>query len=273
MTEIFDAHIHCSELPDDGLYQYAKANSLDYNLKELLGLMKKHDVRSGLLLSPPLKTGLPAPNERIIELSERSNGKLYPILTVEPNAQSVNKAMKLAAEEREVKGFKIRLGYVEAFPYSKVFAPLYTYAESKDLPVLFHTGDTATPNGSLRHSHPLGLDTLANERPNLKIIACHFGNPWIMDTAELLYKHENLFADVSGLFAGGSKYSEMYLDYLAKTISEAIYHAGSADKILFGTDYPIENFADAISLVNKLGIDASDEQKIFSRNAKRLFLI
>ncbi|MGI0084433.1 MAG: amidohydrolase family protein, partial [Nitrososphaerales archaeon] len=247
---------------------------LKYNLKELLRLMEANDVYSGLLLSPPLSNGLPAPNKRIVDLCMKSKDRLLPVLTAEPNKTSVSECVELAKKMKDyVKGFKIRLGYVKVLPDDMIFSRLYDYAESSDLPVLFHTGDTATSNGSLMHSHPLGLDSLANKRENLKIVACHFGNPWILDTAELLYKHKNVFADISGLFARGAKYSSKYLDYLGLRLSKAIYYIGNADKIIFGTDYPVETLPDAISLVRKIRVDGPDREKIFSLNARKVFPI
>ena len=70
-------------------------------------------------------------------------------------------AVKLAEEnKKEVKAFKIRLGYVNASAESHVFSRLYDYAESERLPVLFHTGDTAFSTGDLVRAHPLTLDGL-----------------------------------------------------------------------------------------------------------------
>ena len=111
--------------------------------------------------------------------------------------------MRLARAQRGVvRGFKIWLGYRRVFARDEVFDPLYDYAEEHRLPVLFHTGDTASSAGSLVHAHPLTLDEVANEREGLKMVVCHMGNPWIADTAELLYKHSNVFADISGLVVG-----------------------------------------------------------------------
>ena len=273
MPSLIDTHLHCSELPEDGLDTYAKFNGLKYTLEELLSLMKEHGVEKGLLLSPPTKKGAQVPNARILEVCAKSEGLLHPVLTVEPTLRDVERAVSLAKKNKEqVRAFKIRLGYVEVFAHDRVFKKLYDYAEKQDLPVLFHTGDTATPNGSLVHSHPLTLDALSNRRPGLKVVICHFGNPWISDVGELLYKHANVYADVSGLMAGnGGTYSSRYMDSLAAKISDAIYFTGGADKILFGTDYPIETFGDGIALVNRLHIDESDKQKIFHDNSKRLF--
>ncbi len=273
LSPIIDAHLHCSELADDELLRFARFNGLNYTLSELLELMKENNVEKGLLLSPPVAAGSIAPNTKILELCQKSGGKLFPIVTVDPSKSKVSSALKIAkANKGYVKGFKIRLGYVQAFADEPVFSPIYEYAESLQLPVLFHTGDTALSDASLSHAHPLQLDRLANRRQDLKIVICHFGNPWMMDVAELIYKHENVYADISGLVAGeGGKYSSQYLESVAAKISDAIYFAGGAEKVIFGTDYPVETFSSGLSLVEHLKIDREDIDKIVYKNALELF--
>ncbi len=271
MRRIFDAHVHLSLRKDDELNEYARKNGLDYTLGELLGSMRKNGVTHALLLSPPLHGGHPLPNEEILNLCGKANRELSPVLTVEPSAKDVSAALKLARQNSEVKAFKIRLGYTRAHAQSPVFERLYDYAEAEGIPVLFHTGDTATSTGRLLLSHPLTLDSLANVREELKIVLCHFGNPWFDDAAELIYKHPNVYADISGLTTGGGKYAERYSDWLANKISQAIYFAGGAEKVFFGTDYPITTYADALSLVEKLKIDGLDKELILWRNAVRVF--
>jgi len=271
LQRIIDAHMHLSERRDDTLNHFAQKNRLRYTLGELLGTMRRHKIVRGLLLSPPLRGGVPLPNENVIRLCGRSDGMLAPVITVEPTAKEVKTAIKLAEEDRnEVKAFKVRLGYVKASAESPVFDRLYDYAESESLPVLFHTGDTAVSNGDLSRSHPLTLDGLANKREELTIILCHFGNPWFEDVAELIYKHPNVCADISGLITGGA-YAEKYAEWLARKISEAIYFAGGADKVIFGTDYPVTKHADTLALVRRLEVDESDKEKILWRNAKRVY--
>jgi predicted TIM-barrel fold metal-dependent hydrolase len=244
---------------------------LRYTLDELLGTMRKHKIVRGLLLSPPLQGGVPIPNDQVIRLCRRSGGMLAPVITAEPTAKEVKAAVKLAeVNKREVKAFKVRLGYVKASAESPVFDKLYDYAESERLPVLFHTGDTAFSTGDLARSHPLTLDGLANKREELTIILCHFGNPWFEDVAELIYKHPNVYADISGLITGGA-YAEKYADWLAKKISEAIYFAAGAEKIIFGTDYPVTRHSETLALVRRLEVDERDKEKILWRNAERVF--
>jgi predicted TIM-barrel fold metal-dependent hydrolase len=272
LPRIFDAHVHLSENPQDELIPYAALNGLKYTLEELLGLMRESGIYAGLLLSPPLRGGIPLPNERVLELCRRSGGVLSPVLTVEPNSQSVADSVALAKQSRtEVRGFKIRLGYLKVYADDAVYDPLYAYAESEALPVMFHTGDTASHSGSLVHSHPLTLDRLANQRSGLTIVACHFGNPWIPDVAELIYKHPNVYADISGLVVGGSRYAEEYLGSMAEQLTRAIYYAGGAEKVIFGTDYPVSTPALALNLVSMIKVDPDDQERILWKNAARVF--
>jgi predicted TIM-barrel fold metal-dependent hydrolase len=247
-------------------------NGLRYTMDELLGTMRRHKIARGLLLSPPLQGSAPLPNDQVISLCARSDGMLAPVITVEPTAKQVKAAIGLAEKnKKEVKAFKIRLGYVKAPAEDPVFNRLYDYAESDNLPVLFHTGDTAFSTGDLVLSHPLTLDGLANKREQLTIILCHFGNPWFEDVAELIYKHPNVYADISGLITPSDAYADKFVEWLAKKISEAIYYAGGAEKVIFGTDYPVTTHSETLALVNRLEVKESDKEKILSHNAERVF--
>jgi uncharacterized protein len=272
LVKIFDAHVHLSESRDDALIRFARVNGLAYSMDELLDTMRRKDVERGLLLSPPLRESGCLPNKEVLSLCKRSNEMLAPVITVEPTTKEVNEVVIMAKENQKgVKGFKIRLGYVKASADSPVFSQLYDYAEAEGLPVLFHTGDTAFSDGDLAASHPLTLDRLANKRKDLTIVLCHFGNPWFDDVAEMIYKHPNVYTDTSGLITGKGGYAEKYADWLARKISEAIYYAGGAEKVLFGTDYPVTKHSDALDLISKLDVSEDDKDKILFGNAKRVF--
>src|SRR2546426_2911466 len=272
LQKIIDAHVHLSEREDDALIRFARMNGLRYTLEELLATMERYGITRGLLLSPPLQGTVALPNDKVIALCARSGGMLAPVVTVEPTGRDVKAAVKLAEEnKKEVKGFKVRLGYVKASAESPVFSGLYDYAESEGLPVLFHTGDTAFSTGDLSRSHPLTLDGLANKREGLTMVLCHFGNPWFEDVAELIYKHSNVYTDISGLITGSKGYSEKYVEWLAKKISEAIYFAGGANKIIFGTDYPVPEHSEAVDLGRRLALGERDKEKILWSHAGRVF--
>jgi uncharacterized protein len=272
LEKIVDVHVHLSESRDDALIRFARMNGLSYTLDELLNTMRSNSVAHGLLLSPPLQGSGCLSNDEVIKLCVKSGRMLWPVVTVEPSYREVRAAIKFAEENRrEVKAFKVRLGYVNASAENPVFDKLYDYAEAEGLPVLFHTGDTAFSTGDLARSHPLTLDRVANKRENLTIVLCHFGNPWFDDVAELIYKHPNVYTDTSGLTTGEDAYHEKYAAWLARKISEAIYYAGGAEKVLFGTDYPVSKHSDALDLIRRLDVDDHDKEKILWGNAEKVF--
>jgi uncharacterized protein len=272
LQKVIDAHVHLSERGDDALIRFARMNGLRYTIDELLGVMRQDNIVRGLLLSPPLQGSAPLPNDEVISLCARSDGMLAPGITVEPNPKEVKAAIELAEKnKKEVKAFKIRLGYVKAPAEDPVFNKVYDYAESEKIPVLFHTGDTAFSTGDLVLSHPLTLDRLANKREELTIVLCHFGNPWFEDVAELIYKHPNVYADISGLITPSDAYADKFAEWLAKKISEAIYYAGGAQRVIFGTDYPVTTHSETLALVRKLEVEEGDKEQILWRNAERVF--
>lgn len=272
MHKAFDAHLHLSESDDDLLIHYARKSGLRYTLDELLDLMEKSGVSGGLLLSSTLEGGAPVPNEEVLRLCRMSKSRLVPGLTVEPSKPAVASAIHLAEQNRKtVRAFKIRLGYTSAFADDPVFHGLYDFAEAEGLPVMFHTGDTATTNGDLTRSHPLTLDRVANKREEMTIVICHFGNPWFDDVAELVYKHPRVYADISGLSTGGGAYARRFASWLARRITDAIYFAGGAEKVIFGSDYPVSRPSDALNLVRLLDVSGKDRERILWRNAKEVY--
>lgn len=58
----------------------------------------------------------------------------------------------------------------------------------------------------MRQAHPLLVDDIAVDFPKVKFVLCHLGNPWFQDAAQVLYKNDNVYADISGLTLGDFHY-------------------------------------------------------------------
>ena len=53
----------------------------------------------------------------------------------------------------------------------------------------------------------------------------------------------------------------------------AVYFGGGAEKVVFGTDYPVETLDNGLSLVSMLKVTQADKERILWRNASRLYSI
>ena len=125
------------------------------------------------------------------------------------------------------------------------------------LPILIHTGDRRYD-----FSNPDRLSRVLDAFPKLAVIGAHFGGWSIWEEASrLLAGRENLWVDCSSTF---------YAVPENKKVEEMISRYG-ADRVLFGTDYPM--WRPDTELDRFFTLDLSDEARhlILSENAKRVY--
>ncbi len=101
---------------------------------------------------------------------------------------------------------------------------------------MFHCGGAYT--GNLEFSDPVLLDTVAMAFPDLKIIVAHYGQPYMEQTAILMRKNENVFADLS------ARFHRPWQLYNGLMIAEE-YRV--TERLLFGSDFPVRTTAAAIA--------------------------
>jgi predicted TIM-barrel fold metal-dependent hydrolase len=168
-----------------------------------------------------------------------------------------------------VRGLKIYPGYEPFYPNDPHMAPVFDLAEKFDVPLMIHSGDTYTPKGKIKYSHPIHVDDLAVDRPNLKIIICHIGNPWIRDCMEVVYKNQNVYTDISGLTLGD--FDDRFEQFLQRQFQDMLSYGVEPDSVLFGTDWPIASMESYIEFMEEIKMPPADRNKIMYENAVRLF--
>ena len=120
-----------------------------------------------------------------------------------------------------------------------------------------HTGDNRYDN-----SNPNRLVPVLNIFTGLTIIGAHLGGYSIWDEAsEKLAGLDNLYVDCSSSFP-----------FIDKQTAVDIIRKYGADKVLYGTDYPMWSPMEEIKNFMSLGLTDDEKQKILSENAKKLFL-
>jgi predicted TIM-barrel fold metal-dependent hydrolase len=95
------------------------------------------------------------------------------------------------------------------------------------------------------------------------------GNPWFTDAAEVLYKNENVLADISGLTLGA--FAPRYAALVARRLAEVAAYLDRADKLMFGTDWPICPMDDYLAFARSLEMSEAELDGLLAGNAARLF--
>jgi len=142
-------------------------------------------------------------------------------------------------------------------------ARVYERAEALGMPVMFHTGTSVFPLARNKYGHPMHLDDILVDFPNLKIIMAHGGRPlWMNECFFLLRRSPNVYMDISSIPP------QRLVDHYFPRLEEI------ADQVLFGSDWPGPGPKDMRTNIERfLDLSLSDEakRKILRENALELF--
>jgi predicted TIM-barrel fold metal-dependent hydrolase len=220
---------------------------------------------------------------RTLELSRsvpglKAIGVADPRLTEPEHLRAVEAQVERHREQ--IVAFKAYLGYLHFGPEHPSYVPYYRLAAKYHLPVIVHTGDNWSTTAKVKYAHPLRMDEVAVDHPEVRFVLAHFGNPWLIDAAEVVFKNPNVWADLSGLFVGGDQEIHDLLDaakrpdsapgLLISDVKKAIAYVGDYTKFLYGSDWPLAPLASYRRLIEAL-IPKEHHQEVFRTNAKHVF--
>jgi uncharacterized protein len=275
--KIIDAHMHLSNIKS--FFETAeKLSFVDYSEEGILKEYREANVvlGIGMGLTETDQQGFPdyaAVTPMGLDLAHQIPAEIVYCAGVNPYdlGEDALTRLELEVQKANVVGIKIYLGYYPFYAYDEVYQPVYRLAAKYQLPVVFHTGDTYSERGFLKYSHPLAIDEVAVKNRDVQFMMAHFGDPWTLTGAEIIYKNPNVFADLSGLIVGTKedlmKKSEgRFLDHLR----HALVFADSYDKLLFGTDWPLIPVAPYIDFIKEL-IPEEFHEQVFYQTALKVF--
>jgi uncharacterized protein len=177
--------------------------------------------------------------------------------------------LRTLLRQGRVKGLKLYPGYEPFYVHDARLRVIYELAAEFAVPVMIHTGDTFNPRGKVKYAHPLEVDEVAVDFPEVTFVICHLGNPWVTDAMEVIYKNENVVGDISGFTLG--RFEERFEQYMLQQLRQVIAFAGDPSSLLFGTDWPICDIPSYIRFVHQLGLSEEETEQIFWRNTVRIF--
>ena len=264
---IIDCHIHINQ------YELMKkVSSLEERLNMLQTEMMSNNVDYALILSSYIVNEERPSTWQIIQaIKKYDNLGVVAGFSLDNHTDEDLKNYRKWIKDGLVKGLKIYAGYEHYYPYDERYQKVYDACIEFDVPVMIHTGDTYSEKGKLRYARPLNLDEVAVDNPELKIVLCHLGNPWIQDAQEVIYKNKNVYADISGLVIG--EFDHYFEKMMRDRVAELINYAGEPRYLLYGTDWPISTMDSYLNFVVKLKIKREYRDLLMYKNAKSLFKI
>lgn len=152
-----------------------------------------------------------------------------------------------------MKGIKVHPDF-QKFPIDdpRLF-PMYEAIQGR-LPVLFHMGDPRYD-----YSHPVRLRRVLENFPELEAIAAHFGGHTMQETACRLLKDTDCIFDISSTMM-----------FLPKKDVERYISIYGAERLAFGTDYPLWDPVTEVEHFLSLNITAEEKEQIAHKTAERI---
>jgi predicted TIM-barrel fold metal-dependent hydrolase len=154
-----------------------------------------------------------------------------------------------------VMGLETQMPYNDARNY-----PLYAKCAELGVPVSLNVGIPG-PLVAGRHQHPLAIDDVCAFMPELTVVMCHGGEPWVDLCVKLLLKWPNLHYMTS---AFAPRHIPSQIIHLANT--------RGADKVMFASDYPLLTHDRCAAELAELPFrDEERFRKFVSGNAEKMF--
>lgn len=276
---IIDAHVHFSNI--SAFKSTAQTQSyVDYSANGLLEEFRQAGVVAGVGMgvAESAEGAFPdgaVPNPMPLDLEESLPNNLFTCVGINPltlHCDGQIEALQQSLRTERVVGIKLYAGYYHYSIGDEIYSPVYKLAAEYRLPIVVHGGLTYSDNGLLKYSHPLSMEETLLKHRDITFMLCHLGDPWVMDTAALLEKNPNLYADLSGWIVGDGAKVERLMEERTYTdhFRRAIVFAEKYDRLVFGTDWPLVPLAPYIEFVKHL-IPQEHWENVFYNNALRVF--
>lgn len=266
-NEYYVIDAHCHIYPDKIAHKAAGAICKFYDSSEVIphgdgtvGMLVANGTDAGIdrfivqsVATTPHQVA--SINHFISDTVKNSNGRLFGLGTLHPDsenqAEDVQNIIDLGLHgvklHPDIQGFKI-----DDYRCLKI----YELCEKAGLPILMHTGDSRFDN-----SNPNRLLPVLQIYTNLTVIGAHLGG-WSMweEASKKLAHTPNLYVDCSSS-----------MQWLSNEKTVEIIRRYGADRVLFGTDYPMWSPKEELDRLMSLGLKKDELEMILSGNAKKVF--
>ena len=194
-------------------------------------------------------------NEFIAQEVEKSKGMFIGLGTLYPDSPDLVSDYK-HLRELGLRGVKLHPDIQQFKIDDYRCLKIYELCEQDDVPILMHTGDRRYDK-----SNPNRLWPIMQIYKGLRVIGAHLGGWSVWEEASRrLCEFENLYVDCSSTFP-----------FISTDRAYEMMRRYGADKILFGTDYPMWSPKKELEVFFELDFSDEERKKILSENALKVY--
>lgn len=248
----------------DGMLTELKEDPVGF----LIGLMDEAGVDYAVMPAEDAETtmGMVTPNRVVAEFINKAPDRLLGMAGIDPHkGMQAIRDLEVAYHELGMRTLCLEPWLHKINSNHKLYYPIYAKCIELDIPVWIHSSLNFVPQLSMDFGRPIYLDEVAGHFPELKIIAGHGGWPWVNELMAVLWRHNNVYLDISAI----------HPKYIGKPGSgwETLLCYGDGllkDRVLFGTAWPAQSFKESIDGIQSLPLKEDVKRKWLGGNARKL---
>ena len=204
-------------------------------------------------------------NEEVKQLVELGQGRFYGFASADPGAPDVLEKVEHAFRDLKLSGLKLHPSRQRFYPCEERMFPIYELCVKYNKPILFHSGFTWQPGTLTEYSYPMHFEKVALTFPKLRFCLAHMGFPWVKETAMLLLKYPNVYADTSVLFFDSAR--EFYEHVFTKEMGIGWLDRSLRHQVMFGSNMPRWEEMRMLTALGNLGLRQETYDLITRQNA------
>ena len=175
-------------------------------------------------------------NEEIAALVQLDPQRFIGFASVDPNRPDAAEALTYAFDMLGLRGLKLHPAKQRFYPDDPKMFPLYAMCQERGLPITFHCGMSWQPNTYLKYCHPFQFEEIAIRFPELRMNLAHLGFPWVLETAAVILKYPNVYADTGCCYMDCP---EQFFEHIfLRQMGPLWVEHNLREKILFGSNNP-----------------------------------
>jgi uncharacterized protein len=239
------------------------------SIERYLKMMDEAGIEHSLLIAvragdPRMKGSFEIPYAQVAQWCEKYPTRFSGLAGVDPT--------RGMAQLRDLEEAVKRYGFVGAHAYPHWFKlapdaaqwyPIYAKCCELNIPLMLQVGQNLIYQKDVRLpsvARPILLDQVAIDFPELTLIGIHIGVPWTDEMIAMAWKHERVYIGIDA--------------YAPKHLPTAMLRymdSYGAEKVLFGTDWPVIAPGRAIEELQAHNLRPTSYQRVVRDNALKVF--
>ena len=231
----------------------------------LIAEMDAADVQRAVLIAEDYEgtLGKKVSNETVAEGVQKYPERFLGIASVDPHKGSAAVAeLEHAINNLGLIGLGLWPCFHKITPDHEAYHPLYKKCIELGIFVALPVGINFGSATTMDIGRPMFIDAVATQFPDLRIVGCHGGWPWILEMMAVMWRHPNVYVDISAVRP----------KYMARQHSGwgPLFNYGNTilqDRVMFSCAWPLLPFKRSIEEVRTFPLDEAVKDKWLYHNA------